>query len=194
METCYLYVSYSFYNTYACLCNLKKTFWFYWVVCPINFSILSSSSFNFLFNFFNCLSLNLLINVCILLTWWWWWWMMMNCSCGMVERRKTFSVISSRDHYHRSSPSRVPDTPRAGFEPAQNLSSGLVEWSCAVVITTTPRRRFIVCIIAFCVCINYNKFTTTFFSSASCLFSSKVRFLPICFFSSISTAKRYSVK
>ena len=46
---------YSFYNTYACFCNLKKPFWFYWVVWPVNFSILSSSSFNFLFNFFNCL-------------------------------------------------------------------------------------------------------------------------------------------
>ena len=32
-------------------------------------------------------------------------------------------------------------TPRAGFEPAQNLISGLVKWSCAAVITTTPRRR-----------------------------------------------------
>ena len=31
-------------------------------------------------------------------------------------------------------------TPRAGFEPAQNLSSGFVERSYAVVITTTPRR------------------------------------------------------
>ena len=31
------------------------------------------------------------------------------------------------------------DMPRAGFEPAQNLSSGLVEWSCAVVITATLR-------------------------------------------------------
>ena len=30
--------------------------------------------------------------------------------------------------------------PQGGFEPAQNLSSGLVEWSCAVVITTTPWR------------------------------------------------------
>ena len=40
-----------------------------------------------------------------------------------------------RDPHHRESPTR-----RAGFEPAQNLSSGLVEWSCAVVITTTPRR------------------------------------------------------
>ena len=31
------------------------------------------------------------------------------------------------------------DTPRAGFEPAQKLSSGSFEWSCEVVITTTPR-------------------------------------------------------
>ena len=50
--------------------------------------------------------------------------MMMNCFCGMVDRRKAFSLISSRDHCQRSSPSRISDTPRAGFEPAQNLSSG----------------------------------------------------------------------
>ena len=67
--------------------------------------------------------------------------MMMNCFCGMVDRRKAFSLISSRDHCQRSSPSRISDTPRAGFEPAQNLSSDLVEWSCAVVITTTPWRH-----------------------------------------------------
>ena len=41
--------------------------------------------------------------------------------CGMVDRRKTFSLISRRDHCQRSSPSRT------GFEAAQNLSSGLVE-------------------------------------------------------------------
>ena len=64
--------------------------------------------------------------------------MMMNCFCGMVDRRKAFSLISSRDHYQRSSPSQISNTPRAGFEPAQNLTSGLVERSCAVVITTTP--------------------------------------------------------
>ena len=64
--------------------------------------------------------------------------MMMNCFCGMVERRRTISLISSRDHCQRSSPSRISDTSRAGFEPAQNQSSGLVERSCAVVITTTP--------------------------------------------------------
>ena len=28
--------------------------------------------------------------------------------------------------------------PKAGFEPAQNLSSDLIELRCAVVITTTP--------------------------------------------------------
>ena len=35
--------------------------------------------------------------------------------------------------------SRISDTPRAGFKPAQNLSSGFDESSCAAVITTTPR-------------------------------------------------------
>ena len=64
--------------------------------------------------------------------------MMMNCFYGMVDRRKAFSLISSRDHCQRSSPSQISDTPRAGFEPAQNLSSGLVEWSCEVAIITTP--------------------------------------------------------
>ena len=33
---------------------------------------------------------------------------------------------------------QISDTPRAGFEPAQNLSSSLVEQSCAVAIITTP--------------------------------------------------------
>ena len=63
------------------------------------------------------------------------------CFCGMVDRRKAFSLISSRDHCQRFSPSRISDTSRTGFEPAQNLNSGFVEWSCAVVITTIPRRQ-----------------------------------------------------
>ena len=67
--------------------------------------------------------------------------MMMKCFCGMVDQRKTFSLIPSRDHCQRSSPSRISDTPRTVFEPAQNLSSGLVEWCCSVVITTTSRRH-----------------------------------------------------
>ena len=35
----------------------------------------------------------------------------MNCFCGMVDRRKALSLISSRDHYQKSSPSRISDTP-----------------------------------------------------------------------------------
>ena len=53
--------------------------------------------------------------------------MMMNCFCGMVDRRKAFSLISSRDHCQRSSPLRISDTPRTGYEPAPNLSSDFVE-------------------------------------------------------------------
>ena len=61
--------------------------------------------------------------------------MVMNCFCGMVDRRNGFSLISSRNHCQRSLPSPISDTPRAEFEPVQGLSSGFVEWSCAVVIT-----------------------------------------------------------
>ena len=53
--------------------------------------------------------------------------MMMNCFCGMIDQQKAFSLISSWDHYQRSSPSRISDMPQVGFEPAQNLSSGSVE-------------------------------------------------------------------
>ena len=53
--------------------------------------------------------------------------MMMNCFCGMFDRRKAFSFISSRDHRQRSSPSRISDILRAAFESAQNLSSDFVE-------------------------------------------------------------------
>ena len=38
--------------------------------------------------------------------------------CGMVDRRKAFSLISSRDHCQRSSPPRISDTPGTEFEPA----------------------------------------------------------------------------
>ena len=67
--------------------------------------------------------------------------MIMNCVCGMINRRKVFSLISSWDHCQRSSTSRISNTTWIGFKPFQNLSSGLVEWSCTVVITTTPRRH-----------------------------------------------------
>ena len=66
--------------------------------------------------------------------------MMINSFHVMLNQRKEFSLISSWEHCQRSSPLRISDTPRANFEHAQNLSSGFVEWSRAVVITTTPRR------------------------------------------------------
>ena len=37
--------------------------------------------------------------------------MMMNCFCGIIDRRKAFSLISSRDHCQRSSPLRISDMP-----------------------------------------------------------------------------------
>ena len=64
--------------------------------------------------------------------------MMMNCFGGMVDRQKVLSLISSGDLCQRSSPSRISAMPQARFEPAQNLSSGLVEKSCAVAITAAP--------------------------------------------------------
>ena len=74
---------------------------------------------------------------------------LVNYFCGMVDRRKAISLISSRNHCQRSSPSRISDMPRTGFEPAQNLSLGLVGWSCAVVITTTPRRLLNISLLVF---------------------------------------------
>ena len=59
--------------------------------------------------------------------------------------QKVFSLISSRDHGQRFSPSEIFDTLvasfdtfRAVFEPAQNLNPGFLEWYCAVLITITP--------------------------------------------------------
>ena len=63
----------------------------------------------------------------------------MNCFC-FCDQRKVFSLFSSWNYCQRSSPSWISDTSWVGFEPVQNLNSGLVEWRCAVVITTSPRR------------------------------------------------------
>ena len=50
-----------------------------------------------------------------------------NYFCGMVERRKAFSLISSQCNCQSASPSQISDTPRAGSEPARNLRSSFVE-------------------------------------------------------------------
>ena len=67
--------------------------------------------------------------------------MVINCFCGMVDQRKAFSLISRPDDCQRFSPLEISDTPRAGIELSQNLSSGFGQRSCAVVITTTPRHQ-----------------------------------------------------
>ena len=70
---------------------------------------------------------------------------MMNCFCSIVDQWKMSSLISSRDYYQRSSLLQISDMLWAGFEPAQNLSSGFVEWSRSVVITTTRWCRWVLC-------------------------------------------------
>ena len=72
--------------------------------------------------------------------WWWWWRWWIVFVVWLIDERR--SLISSQDHCQRSSPSRISDTPWAGFEPAQNLSSGFDKWICTVVITTIPWRHF----------------------------------------------------
>ena len=42
----------------------------------------------------------------------------------MVDKGKAFSLVSIGDHCQRSSPLRISDMLRVGFEPAQNLNSG----------------------------------------------------------------------
>ena len=61
---------------------------------------------------------------------------MMNSFCGIVDQRKTFSLISSLGHCQRFSTSQISDMPQTRFELAQNLSSVFSIWCCAVVITT----------------------------------------------------------
>ena len=51
--------------------------------------------------------------------------MMMNCFCGMVDRRKALSLIFSRDHCQRSSPTRISDTPRGQVA---GTSCGTILW------------------------------------------------------------------
>ena len=50
------------------------------------------------------------------------------------ERHLALFPAGNKAKRQRSSPSRISDTPQAGFEPAQNLICGFVEWRCAAVI------------------------------------------------------------
>ena len=69
-----------------------------------------------------------------------------------VNRRKALSFISSRDHCQRSSPSRISHTQWAGFEPAQILSQGFVEWSSMVLYQVVSNN------LLYIICHNYYVF------------------------------------
>ena len=101
-----------------CLFKCYKEHLYCQHIKKLNFlTMLSQTAFNWVF--FRQFDQNVLIKAYAYL-------MMMNCFCGMVDRRKTFILISSWDCCRRSSPSRTSDTTPAEFEPAQNLSSGTV--------------------------------------------------------------------
>ena len=70
--------------------------------------------------------------------------LIMNCFCGMVNRQKAFSLISSRERCQSSSPSQIYDTPRAGFAPAQNLLSWMKLCNIDNHYTTVPHALFFI--------------------------------------------------
>ena len=49
--------------------------------------------------------------------------MIINCFGGMVDQRKSLSLISSCDNGQRSSQPQLSDMLQAGFEPVWKLSS-----------------------------------------------------------------------
>ena len=71
--------------------------------------------------------------------WWWWWWWIVFVVWSTDERRLALFPAGTivRDPHHRESPTHR--------EQGLNLSSGLVEWSCAVVITTTHDLPVTIC-------------------------------------------------
>ena len=58
--------------------------------------------------------------------------MIMNCFWGMVDQRKAVSLTPA---------GTTGTTLLAGFEPAQNVSLGFVEWIFPVAITKPPRHK-----------------------------------------------------
>ena len=56
-----------------------------------------------------------------------------------ADELTALSFISSREHWQRFSRLQICNMSRPGFELTQKVSKGFAEWSCAVVIITTPR-------------------------------------------------------
>ena len=82
-------------------------------------------------------SVTYLSTFCCCCCWWWWWWWIVFAEWLTNERP------SSRDNCRKFSLSKISDTTWSGFQPAQNLNSGFVEWYWTLVITTTPRHHIL---------------------------------------------------
>ena len=67
--------------------------------------------------------------------------LMINFACGMVDGRKTISLISSRDHCQRPSLLKISHTPRAGYELGQ--SSELKLCSSDNLYTTVQQSKIV---------------------------------------------------
>ena len=63
----------------------------------------------------------------------------LNCFCGMVHQQKAFIPYFQMGLLSEILTLQISNMLWPGFEPVQNLSSDIVEWNCAVVITTTPQ-------------------------------------------------------
>ena len=71
----------------------------------------------------------------------------MSCTCLKQKIHYPFKWIQLIEWSHYLNMNnwlhlQISDTPWKGFELAQNLKLGLVEWSCAVLITAAPRHQF----------------------------------------------------
>ena len=104
----------------------------------------------------------------------------MNCFCGMVDRGKAFSLISSLDHCQILTIANS-DMLQAGFDPVQNRSSGLLEWSCAVAL------RIVKCVFQFRnSSITRLRYLALLFGCILCLLILKFIFLVIVFWGDLN--------
>ena len=70
--------------------------------------------------------------------------MMMTYFSGIIDRRKALTLFpAGTSHFHHGPPSWIFSRSRDGFITAQNMSLGFDEWSCALMIATTPRCHFV---------------------------------------------------
>ena len=95
----------------------------------------------------------------------WRWWIVFVVWLTYERRLALFPVGTIvRDPHHLKSPIRRH---AAGFQPVQNLSSGVSEWICAVAITITPRHHSGFSMVKWLKHLFFKKLLPCFFSSKS---------------------------